>query len=282
MSGPALGGRPVKAIALLRCKPGLSREAFVAYYETRHAPLIRALLPEIGEYRRNYVEPAGAFTSPVAAIDFDCVSELRFADRATYDRFVARAADPAIARAIAEDEEHLFDRAATRMFVVSETAVAPLPAGIAELADELAVLRAERAVRDGLARFARVLDTKDWAALGDVFAADLTFDYGLGEQAGMAALTDNMRRFLDFCGPSQHLIGSIVVEVGPDRRSAVSRAYVQARHQRRDDPVGPVFDTNGEYRDHWALRPEGWRIVRRDAVWQSHSGDPGVLYPAPD
>ena len=27
------------------------------------APLIRQLLPEIGEYRRNYVDPAGAFTT---------------------------------------------------------------------------------------------------------------------------------------------------------------------------------------------------------------------------
>ena len=268
----------IKVIALLRRKDGLSREAFIAYYETRHAPLIRSLLPDIADYRRNYVDRAGAFESAVTAIDFDSVTEIRFADRAAYDRFLARSAETDVARAIAEDEENVFERAATRMFVVDETAA---QAGTLAMADEIAELRAERAVRDGLARFARVLDSKDWAALGDVFAADITFDYGLGEQAGMAALTENMRRFLDRCGPSQHLIGSITIEVGPDRNSAVSRAYVQARHQRPGDQQGPVFDTNGEYVDRWERRSTGWRIVRRDALWHTHSGDAGVLYPSP-
>lgn len=111
----------IKAIALLRRKPGLSREDFIAYYETHHAPLIRSLLPQITEYRRNYVDRTGAFESPVAAIDFDSVTEMRFASRADYDAFLVRAADPEVARRIAEDEENVFDRAATRMFVVDET-----------------------------------------------------------------------------------------------------------------------------------------------------------------
>jgi len=133
----------------------------------------------------------------------------------------------------------------------------------------------EREINRGLARFARVLDTKDWAALGDVFATDLSFDYGYGERHGMAALTENMRRFLDPSGPTQHLIGSITVDVDGD--VATSRAYVQARHQRKGDQAGPIFDSNGEYVDRWERRPEGWRIIRRDALWQMHSGDPAIL-----
>lgn len=261
----------IKAIALLRRKPGLTREEFIVYYETRHAPLIRSLLPGIADYRRNYVDRAGAFESAVAAIDFDSVTEMRFADRATYDAFLARAADPEVARRIAEDEENVFDRAATRMFVVDETpSVPPAPA-----IDELL---AERAIREGLARFARVLDRKDWAALPDVFATDVTFDYGLGEQAGLEALTANMRRFLDVCGPSQHLIGSITVTVDPGHAAATSCAYVQARHQRPADSGGAVFDSNGEYVDRWEKRSEGWRIVRRDALWQTQSGDAAIIW----
>jgi len=262
----------LKAIALLRRKPGLSREQFIAYYEARHAPLIRSLLPEIADYRRNYVDREGVFESAVAAIDFDSVTEMRFADRAAYQRFLARAAEPAVAAAIAADEENVFDRAATRMFVVDECPTSD------DALDRLAELEAERAVRDGLARFARVLDSKDWAALGEVFAADIAFDYGMGEQAGMAALSANMRRFLDLCGPSQHLLGSIAVEVEPGAASATSRSYVQARHQRPDDVNGGVFDSNGEYVDRWERRAEGWRIVRRDARWLSHSGDPAIIW----
>lgn len=134
----------------------------------------------------------------------------------------------------------------------------------------------ERAIRDGLARFARAIDRRDWPALGHAFAADLSFDYGSGEtQHGIAALEAQMRRFLDGCGPTQHLIGSIIVELDGD--CAVSRTYVQARHQRVGDPAGAVFDSSGEYVDRWERRAEGWRIVRRDALWQVHSGDPAIL-----
>jgi hypothetical protein len=44
-----------KLIALIKAKPGLSREQFIDYYESNHAPLVRRLLPMIGAYRRNYV-----------------------------------------------------------------------------------------------------------------------------------------------------------------------------------------------------------------------------------
>jgi len=145
------------------------------------------------------------------------------------------------------------------------------------VAAELKALRDERDIVRGLSRFARVLDGKQWDALGDVFAEDLTFDYGEGERSGMAALTEQMRRFLDRCGGTQHLIGSILVDVDGDQ--AVSRAYVQARHQHRDDVGGTVYDSNGEYVDKWERRGEGWRIVRRDALWAAQSGDADILYP---
>ncbi|SFR91611.1 nuclear transport factor 2 family protein [Sphingomonas jatrophae] len=263
----------LKCIALLKRKPGLSDEALVAYYEGRHAPLIVGLCPQILAYRRNFVQAEGRFEFG-AAIDFDVVTELYFADRTAYDAFVARNAEPEVARLIAEDEENVFDRAATRMMVVEEHGGA-IPGRPVPAADGLRALQDERAIQRGLARFARVLDGKDWGSLGDVFAADLDFDYGQGERQGMAALEDQMRRYLDACGGTQHLLGSILVDVDGD--SAVSRAYVQARHQRRGEGGGAIFDSNGEYVDRWARRADGWRIVRRDATWATHSGDPAIL-----
>lgn len=261
-----------KCMALLKRKPDISREAFIEYYETRHAPLIRHLLPGIVDYRRNYVEMEGAFVFPGAApIDFDVITEIWLADKAAYDRFTAAAAETEIARKIAEDEENFLDRPATRMLVVEERGASPAPAASPQaLLDERDIIR-------GLSRFARILDNKQWDRLGDVFADDICFDYGTGgDQQGMAALTVNMRRFLDRCGGTQHLIGSILVDVDGNR--ATSRSYVQARHQRADDPAGPIFDSNGEYVDQWERRAEGWRIVRRDALWANHSGDPMILH----
>lgn len=109
----------LKCIALLRKRPDLTRDEFIDYYENNHAPLMSGLFPDFLDYRRNYVDAAGAF-SFAAPLDFDVVTELRFEDRAAYDRFVAKATDPDIARQIAEDEENVFDRGYTRMFVVEE------------------------------------------------------------------------------------------------------------------------------------------------------------------
>lgn len=111
----------LKCIALLKKRPDLSREQFIDYYENRHAVLIRELLPQIVHYTRRYVEPDGAYLYPaIDQLDFDVVTELTFADRANYDAFAAKAAEADIAKRIADDEENLFDRDYSRMFIVEE------------------------------------------------------------------------------------------------------------------------------------------------------------------
>ncbi|HEU0196435.1 MAG TPA: nuclear transport factor 2 family protein [Nevskiaceae bacterium] len=137
-------------------------------------------------------------------------------------------------------------------------------------------LNDERDIVRALSQFARILDTKDWPRLREVFDVDVSFDYGGGQVGqGLGALTDNMRKYLDLCGGTQHLVGSLLVDVDDDL--ATSRAYVQARHQRRGDAGGPIFDSTGEYIDRWARRPNGWRIVRRDAHWFAQFGDAAII-----
>jgi hypothetical protein len=141
---------------------------------------------------------------------------------------------------------------------------------------DLQMLLDERDITRGLGRFARVLDEKRWGDLPTVFAKDLTFNYGAdSEEIGIQALENQMRKYLDVCGPTQHLLGSIMIDVDGDH--AISHAYVQARHQRCDDPAGIIFDSTGEYHDRWERRAEGWRITRRDAIWFLHTGEPAVL-----
>jgi 3-phenylpropionate/cinnamic acid dioxygenase small subunit len=141
---------------------------------------------------------------------------------------------------------------------------------------DLASLLDERAIREQLAHFARVLDKKDWGALCEVFSEALTYNYGAGgEQAGLGALETTMRTYLDVCGATQHLIGSIAMEINGDE--AVSRAYVQARHVGAGAKAHLHFDTNGEYHDVWRREAVGWRIVRREAMWFMQVGDASVL-----
>lgn len=111
----------VKTIALLRKRADLTRDEFIAYYENNHAPLMQRLLPMIATYRRNYVDLDGAYLFPDASpIDFDVITEITFASEADYAAFRERAADSAVAQAIAEDEENVFVRGATRMFRVDQ------------------------------------------------------------------------------------------------------------------------------------------------------------------
>lgn len=71
------------------------------------------------------------------------------------------------------------------------------------------------------------------------------------------------------------MLGSIIVEVNGN--SATSHCYVQARHQRRDDYMGTIQDSNGEYVDTWQQLPAGWRILHRKVLWSMFTGDPAVL-----
>jgi hypothetical protein len=111
-----------KAIALLKRKAGLSREAFIDYDENHHAPLILATHPQICGYRRNFIDLEGAFIYPGAtAPDFDVITELWYADRAAYEEAIAMFTDnPDIAARIGADEENFLDRSKTRMFIVEE------------------------------------------------------------------------------------------------------------------------------------------------------------------
>lgn len=111
----------IKAIALLKARSDLSRAEFIRYYETRHVPLMRSILPETLEYRRNYIQLEGAFIYPgTSAPDFDVITEMWYANRASYDRMMAIATRPEVAQRIAADEENFLDRSRTRMFLVEE------------------------------------------------------------------------------------------------------------------------------------------------------------------
>ena len=112
-----------RLVAILSRKPGMSDADFRDYYENRHAPLIRSILPHGVEYRRTYVEPAtlfgGSMSSPgdTPTLDFDVITMLTFPDDAIYSAARAALGSPENQARIGADEENFLDRSKKRIFI---------------------------------------------------------------------------------------------------------------------------------------------------------------------
>jgi uncharacterized protein (TIGR02118 family) len=113
-----------KWIVQIRKKAGMSREEFIDYYENKHEPLIRRLLPRYPIYRRNYL----VFDDPMLKIDnrggdadyagYDVLTESVFPTRADAEAFMAAFAQPEVFAAIKADEANFVEPGHAKMFVV--------------------------------------------------------------------------------------------------------------------------------------------------------------------
>lgn len=143
----------------------------------------------------------------------------------------------------------------------------------------LDALLAERAITRALTRIARAMDERDWAALDELTLADMTADLGTGEVVGRDAMVTAIRAFLDECGPTQHLLGNVLVEVDGD--TATSRAYVSDMHVGAGDRSDLTFRTLGDYHDSWVRRGDDWLLARRVKHNRGHVGSFAALGPGP-
>jgi uncharacterized protein (TIGR02118 family) len=117
----------LKAVVLLRRKPGLTFEQFKHHYETNHVPLVRRALPTIGKYVRNYLDlnsvsagrqEGGTDDGPTPY--FDVITEVWFDDDAAYQGFVDALSNPAVSEMLREDEERFLDRSIVQTYAVEE------------------------------------------------------------------------------------------------------------------------------------------------------------------
>jgi 3-phenylpropionate/cinnamic acid dioxygenase small subunit len=143
--------------------------------------------------------------------------------------------------------------------------------------DPLQALTDERDIERALIRVARAMDDRDWSGLADILADDAVGDFGTGRVQGRAAIIELIRGFLDSCGPTQHLLGNILVDVAEDM--AVSRAYVHDVHLGTADPSSRFY-TLGDYRDTWERRAGVWRLVERTKANRAHVGFPEEVFSA--
>lgn len=134
---------------------------------------------------------------------------------------------------------------------------------MSESIDPLADLVEERAVERQIIGVARAMDERDWDALAAILAPDVTADLGGGRLVGVDAVIGRIRHFLDRCGPSQHMVGTILVDVDRGSGTASSRAYLNDRHVGTGERADLSFATLGDYHDTWEKRDGVWRLASR-------------------
>lgn len=131
-------------------------------------------------------------------------------------------------------------------------------------------------IGDLLAAYATALDTRDWDALGRVFAPGASCDYGsLGSPSGVGEITSLVRSTLDGLDATQHLIGNVTVKVDGDQ--ATAECYLIAQHIRAGAPGGDHYLIGGRYSDRMVRTPDGWRISHRTLHRMWTTGNRGVI-----
>ncbi|WP_374021443.1 nuclear transport factor 2 family protein [Mycobacterium sp. HNNTM2301] len=142
--------------------------------------------------------------------------------------------------------------------------------------DRLRNLCDERDVQRALILFARAMDDRDWDRMAELLTHDAHGDFGMGRVQGSHAIIELIRGFLDACGPTQHLLGNIVIDVEGD--TAVSRSYVRDVHLTSTADPSTRFYTIGDYRDTWRRRTDGsWCLTERIKDNRAHVGPLAVF-----
>jgi len=139
------------------------------------------------------------------------------------------------------------------------------------VSDRLQLLCDERDVERALNLFARAMDDRDWVAMAEILAEDAHGDFGTGRLEGSKAIIETIRGFLDKCGPTQHFLGNVVIDVTGD--TAVSRAYIRDVHLNGNADPATRFYTIGDYHDTWRRRPDGsWCLTERVKANRAYVG----------
>jgi len=140
-------------------------------------------------------------------------------------------------------------------------------------------LLAEREIYRALVGVARAMDRRDWAELDALTSEDIATDVGVGQQSSRADFVATMRSFLDDCGPTQHLLGNVLIEISGD--TAKSQAYVSDMHVGAGNKAHLSFRTLGDYHDEWQNIEGTWRMTRRTKHNHAHLGSFEVLGSGP-
>ena len=135
--------------------------------------------------------------------------------------------------------------------------------------------RDERDIYRNIVLIARAMDERNWDDITNLALPDATGDFGNGALSTAAEIVALLRRFLDECGPTQHLIGNVIIDVSGD--TATSRAYVADMHLGTGGLAGEYFRTLGDYHDTWVRTADGWKLSNRTKRHNGLMGNSEIL-----
>ena len=136
-----------------------------------------------------------------------------------------------------------------------------------ETAALLRELLDEREVSRLIIRFARCIDTKDWAGYADCYARDGRLETPWGEHTGREGMAQHVERDLGGFPATQHVSATHEIEIDGD--TARARSSLLATHV--TDEAGTAFWTVGGHYDLRLVREDGrWRFsdVRIVPAWR--------------
>ena len=135
----------------------------------------------------------------------------------------------------------------------------------------------ERDLHAVLCRYARLCDERDWSLMSDVFSVDARAEYGGWPLRDRAAILAMLCKHLGGCGPTQHLLGNLQLEVTDGKVN--SRISVRAAHRGSAELESLYYEAIGEYHDQWVHTAAGWRIAFRQMHLLLETGSRAVLRP---
>lgn len=145
--------------------------------------------------------------------------------------------------------------------------------------DALQALLDREAVANVIKRYARAIDTKDWALLETVFTEDLEADFrsfgGREVQHGRDTWIGIVKGTIAGFDATQHLTGNHVAEVDGDR--ATLNAYIIAAHWLHESRGDSEYTVGGDYDIELRREADGWRIRKYTLNVTWHRGNRDLL-----
>jgi 3-phenylpropionate/cinnamic acid dioxygenase small subunit len=145
--------------------------------------------------------------------------------------------------------------------------------------DRLDILFARAEIEDCLLRYARCIDRRDWAALGDCFHEDAIDRHGEfhGTAEEFVAWVSDRHATVPF---SMHFLGNCLIEFRNEDVAAVETYFVAIQRRERTAADGAVegtdFEVFGRYVDRFERRNGAWKMAARQVVYDSTSTRPST------